>query len=54
MQVLLNFHLSEYYLDELISRGITDFDIVGMSYYWPWHQPHTIGNVANIISYPVS
>lgn len=39
-----------YFLDEFLSHGVTDFDIVGMSYYWHWHQPHTIEDVAGIIS----
>lgn len=36
-------------LPEFISNGVTDFDIVGMSYYWPWHQPTTISGVGDII-----
>ena len=53
LQIALHFAGPEdtaYYLDEFINRGVTDFDIVGMSYYWHWHQPTTIDDVANVIS----
>jgi arabinogalactan endo-1,4-beta-galactosidase len=35
-----------YYADDFISNGVTDFDIIGFSYYWHWHQPSTIEDVA--------
>lgn len=32
------------------SHGVTDFDVIGLSYYWAWHQPLTIANTGNIIT----
>ena len=32
------------------SHGVTDFDIIGLSYYWAWHMPTTIQNTGNIIA----
>ena len=31
-------------------HGVTDFDIIGLSYYWAWHQPTTIANTGSIIA----
>jgi arabinogalactan endo-1,4-beta-galactosidase len=32
------------------SNGVTDFDIIGMSYYWAWHQPTDIADAANTVA----
>ncbi|MBL7782499.1 MAG: glycosyl hydrolase 53 family protein [Saprospiraceae bacterium] len=32
------------------SNGVTDFDVIGLSYYWAWHQPTTIANTGSIIT----
>ena len=32
------------------SNGVTDFDVIGLSYYWAWHQPTTIANTGAIIT----
>ncbi len=36
-------------VDGFISHGVTDFDIIGMSYYWAWHMPTTIAQTGDII-----
>ncbi|MEK7256446.1 MAG: glycosyl hydrolase 53 family protein, partial [Bacteroidota bacterium] len=32
------------------SNGVTDFDILGMSYYWAWHKPTTIADAGNVVA----
>lgn len=32
------------------SNGVTDFDVIGMSYYWAWHKPTTIADAGNVIA----
>lgn len=32
------------------SNGVTDFDVIGMSYYWAWHQPTDIADAANVVA----
>jgi arabinogalactan endo-1,4-beta-galactosidase len=32
------------------SHGVTDFDVIGLSYYWAWHKPTTIANTGSIIT----
>ncbi|MBT8190460.1 MAG: arabinogalactan endo-1,4-beta-galactosidase, partial [Bacteroidia bacterium] len=32
---------AEWLLDGFIQNGVTDFDIIGLSYYWAWHKPTT-------------
>jgi arabinogalactan endo-1,4-beta-galactosidase len=31
-------------------HGVTDFDIIGLSYYWAWHKPTTIVQTGDIIT----
>ncbi|MFN0015510.1 MAG: arabinogalactan endo-beta-1,4-galactanase [Saprospiraceae bacterium] len=31
------------------ANGVTDFDVIGMSYYWAWHKPVTIAQTGNVI-----
>ncbi|NJC26184.1 glycoside hydrolase family 53 protein [Neolewinella antarctica] len=31
-------------------HGVTDFDVVGLSYYWAWHQPTTTARTGQIIT----
>jgi arabinogalactan endo-1,4-beta-galactosidase len=63
MSVLLDFHLSDNWADpgkqrvpdawllpEFIDHGVTDFDIMGISYYWQWHKPTTIPQTGAIIA----
>lgn len=32
------------------NNGVTDFDVIGMSYYWAWHQPTDIADAANVVA----
>ncbi len=32
------------------SNGVTDFDVIGLSYYWAWHKPTDIADAANIVA----
>jgi arabinogalactan endo-1,4-beta-galactosidase len=32
------------------ANGVTDFDVIGLSYYWAWHKPTTISEVGDMIS----
>lgn len=32
------------------NNGVTDFDIIGLSYYWAWHKPTDIDDTGNIIA----
>ncbi len=32
------------------NNGVTDFDVIGLSYYWAWHQPTTIAGTGNVIA----
>ena len=41
---------SGWLLEGFISNDVTDFDIIGMSYYWAWHQPTTIAETGQIIA----
>ncbi len=33
---------AEYMFGQFIENGVTDFDIMGVSYYWAWHKPTDI------------
>ena len=41
---------AEWLLSEFIEHGVTDFDVVAMSYYWAWHMPVTIEQTGEVIS----
>ncbi|TXF86691.1 arabinogalactan endo-1,4-beta-galactosidase [Neolewinella aurantiaca] len=36
-------------LEGFEEHGVTDFDVIGLSYYWAWHQPTTIGDAGDIV-----
>ena len=40
---------AEWLMDGFITNGVTDFDIIGISYYWAWHQPTSISETGDII-----
>ena len=40
---------SEWWINEFIQNGVTDFDIIGMSYYWAWHKPTTISETGEVV-----
>jgi len=35
---------------QFVENGVTDFDIIGMSYYWQWHLPTTIAQTGEAIT----
>lgn len=40
---------TEWYVENFVTNGVTDFDIIGISYYWAWHKPTTIAETGAII-----
>ena len=40
---------AEWMIDGFISHGVSDFDIIGLSYYWAWHQPTSIAEAGEVI-----
>ncbi|MFN7117330.1 MAG: arabinogalactan endo-beta-1,4-galactanase [Saprospiraceae bacterium] len=36
-------------VEQFWQYGVQDFDIIGLSYYWAWHQPTSIATTGNII-----
>ena len=40
---------AEWLMDGFITNGVTDFDIIGISYYWAWHKPTSISETGDII-----
>ncbi len=32
------------------ANGVTDFDIIGLSYYWAWHKPTSIQDAGNVVA----
>ncbi len=32
------------------SHGVTDFDVIGLSYYWAWHKPTSIEDAGNVVT----
>lgn len=40
----------EWYVEQFVANGFTSFDIIGISYYWQWHQPLTFANVGAVVS----
>lgn len=39
-----------WYVEQFVAHGVTDFDIIGMSYYWAWHKPTTIAETGQVIT----
>lgn len=35
--------------EQFIDNGVTDFDIMGISYYWAWHKPTDIADAGKIV-----
>lgn len=40
---------AEWLIDGFVQNGISRFDIIGLSYYWAWHQPTEIADAGNTI-----
>ena len=41
---------TEWWVQEFIKNGVTDFDVIAMSYYWAWHKPTTIKETGEVIT----
>ncbi|MDX1408628.1 MAG: glycosyl hydrolase 53 family protein, partial [Saprospiraceae bacterium] len=41
---------NRWIFDQFIENGVTDFDIMGLSYYWAWHQPTTIEETGDVVA----
>ncbi|MEN9415492.1 MAG: hypothetical protein RLZ62_1796 [Bacteroidota bacterium] len=41
---------ADWLLQGFEDSGVTDFDIIGLSYYWAWHQPTSIEDAGNIVA----
>ncbi|MCB0639324.1 MAG: glycosyl hydrolase 53 family protein [Lewinella sp.] len=39
-----------WFVDNFVANGVTDFDVIGMSYYWAWHMPTTIAETGDVIA----
>ncbi len=37
-------------MDGFWTNGVTDFDVIGLSYYWAWHKPASIGDAGNVVA----
>lgn len=40
---------ADWALRSFIENGVTDFDVMGISYYWAWHMPTSIEQTGDII-----
>jgi arabinogalactan endo-1,4-beta-galactosidase len=38
-----------YFINQLYNYQVTDFDMIGISYYWAWHKPVDIAETGKII-----
>ncbi|HEY3385091.1 MAG TPA: glycosyl hydrolase 53 family protein, partial [Saprospiraceae bacterium] len=39
-----------WFVEQFIMHGFTGFDIIGISYYWQWHQPVNIPQLGQVIT----
>ncbi|MEL6972372.1 MAG: glycosyl hydrolase 53 family protein [Bacteroidota bacterium] len=40
----------EWFVEQFVEHEVTDFDFVGISYYWAWHQPTTIAEAGQVVN----
>lgn len=40
---------SGWLIDQFVQNGVSDFDLIGISYYWAWHKPSTIAETGALI-----
>lgn len=38
-----------WFIENFLSNGVTDFDLIGLSYYWEWHREASLSGVGDII-----
>lgn len=41
---------AKWLIEGFWTAGVTDFDVIGLSYYWAWHKPTTITDCGNIVA----
>lgn len=41
---------AKWLMEGFWNAGVTDFDVIGLSYYWAWHKPTTIADAGNVIT----
>ena len=39
-----------WFFEQFAQYGVTDFDVIGLSYYWAWHKPTSIAQTGQIIA----
>ena len=40
----------EWFLEQFVEHEVTDFDFIGISYYWAWHQPTSITDAGQVVN----
>ncbi|MEO0876819.1 MAG: glycosyl hydrolase 53 family protein, partial [Bacteroidota bacterium] len=40
----------EWFVEQFVEHEVTDFDFIGISYYWAWHQPTTIAEAGQVVN----
>ncbi|GLR15547.1 glycoside hydrolase family 53 protein [Portibacter lacus] len=40
---------SVWLMEQFHDNGVTDFDVIGISYYWAWHKPTSIEDTREIV-----
>ncbi len=38
-----------WFIDRFVANGVTDFDFIGLSYYWQWHNSVDLDGVGEVI-----
>ena len=41
---------AKWLMEGFWNAGVTDFDVIGLSYYWAWHKPTSIGDAGNVLN----
>lgn len=41
---------AKWLMEGFWNAGVTDFDVIGLSYYWAWHKPTSIGDAGNVLT----
>ncbi|MEL6987625.1 MAG: glycosyl hydrolase 53 family protein [Bacteroidota bacterium] len=41
---------ASWLMEAFTTNGVLDFDIIGLSYYWQWHQPTTIQEAGDVVA----
>lgn len=40
----------EWFVEQFVEHEVTDFDFIGISYYWAWHQPTTVAETGAVVN----